>query len=384
MAAALSGLRIVEFAGLGPAPFAGMMLADHGADVLRIHGMGPRRGIPSIDTDNDVLARGRPSIALDLKAGPGRELARDLVARADGLIEGFRPGVMERLGLGPDVCLERNPKLVYGRMTGWGQNGPLADRAGHDINYIALTGVLGALGPTERPTAPINLLGDFGAGGMLLAFGMLAGVLNARATGAGQVVDAAMTDGAALLSAMIHGLRNAGEWEDARESNFLDGGAYYYGTYACSDGKFVAVGSIEAKFHGQLLAGLGLDPAEFDQSSRAEWARARGRVAAAFASAPQDHWAAIFEGSDACVTPVLSWDEAAAHPHNRSRETFIGRGGGMQPAPAPKFERTPAPAPGPVHPPGSDAAQVLAPWGIGRDRVARLRSSGALGFWDAV
>lgn len=379
---ALAGLRIVEFVGIGPAPFAAMMLADHGAEVLRLHPLRPRSGVATIDTPADVLARGRASVALDLKAAEGRALALDLVAGAEGLIEGFRPGVMERLGLGPEPCLGRNPQLAYGRMTGWGQDGPLAARAGHDINYVALTGVLGAIGPAERPVPPLNLVGDFGGGGMLLAFGMLAAVLSARATGRGQVVDAAMTDGAALLSAMVHGFRAGGAWDGARGSNMLDGGAFYYGTYACADGGFVAVGAIEPQFLGRMLALLGLDPGAFaPQEDRARWPLFRARLAAAFARQPRDHWAALFAGEDACVTPVLDWDEAVAHPHNRARGTFAEAGGIVQPAPAPRFSATPAPAPLPPSPPGPDAAAVLVRWGIAPARAEALLGSGVLGTW---
>lgn len=380
-AGALVGVRVVELAGLGPAPFAAMMLADHGAEVIRIHGPRPRLGIPGVDTAQDVLARSRPSLAVDLKTAAGRALALDLIARADGLIEGFRPGVAERLGLGPEACLARNPRLAYGRMTGWGQHGPLAERAGHDINYIALTGLLAATGPAERPVPPLNLVGDFGGGGAMLAFGLLAAILSARATGAGQVIDAAMTDGAALLTTMIHGFRAVGAWDGGREANLLDGGAYFYGTYACADGRFVAVGAIEPQFHAQLLAGLGLDPATFDPADRAGWPDARARLAAAFARHPRDRWAALFAATDACVTPVLDWDEAMAHPHNRARGTFVTVDGLPQPAPAPQFGRTPAPRPAPPGLPGADMAAVLARWSVAPERVEALRRAGVLGDW---
>lgn len=383
MAGVLDGVRFVELAGLGPAPFAAMMLADHGAEVLRLVAPRRRRGIPAVDSREDLLARGRGAVAVDLKAEAGRELVLDLIARADGLIEGFRPGVAERLGLGPEECLGRNPRLVYGRMTGWGQDGPLAQRAGHDINYIALSGVLSALGPAERPLAPMNLLGDFGGGGAMLAFGMLAGVLNARATGRGQVVDAAMVEGASLLATMIHGVRAAGAWDGGREANFLDGGAYYYGTYECADGGFVAVGAIEPQFHAALIEGLGLEPREFDQGDEAGWAAARARLEAVFLRHPRDHWAALFEGTDACVTPVLDWDEAAAHPHNRARGAFAEAAGIVQPAPAPRFSETPAPGPKAAGWPGEDTARLLARWSVGPDRVEALRAAGVLGAWEA-
>ena len=382
MGGALCGVKIVELVGLGPAPFAAMMLADHGADVIRVHPLKPRADIPSINTPADILARGRPSIALDLKSDAGRALLLDLVAGADGLVEGFRPGVVERLGVGPAPCLARNPALVYGRMTGWGQDGPLADTAGHDINYIALSGVLAATGPAERPVLPLNLVGDFGGGGMVLAFGMLAGILSARGGGKGQVVDAAMTDGAALLSAMIHGFRAADAWQTAREANLLDGGAYFYGTYRCADDRFMAVGAVEPQFHALLLQGLGLDPADFDQRDQARWPEYRDRIAAAFASAPRAHWIAVFDGSDACVTPVLDWDEAIQAPHNQARGTFDTIGGVTQPAPAPRFSATPAPRPTPPRLPGADAGAALADWGIAPDRIAALYDAGVMAGWD--
>lgn len=379
MPGALAGLRVMELAGLGPAPFAAMMLADHGAEVLRIHAPRPRQGIPTIDTAQDVLARGRASVAVDLKRPEGRALVLDLIGTADGVIEGFRPGVAERLGLGPDACLARNPRLAYGRMTGWGQDGPLAATAGHDINYIALSGVLGAIGPAAAPVPPLNLLGDFGGGGMLLAFGMLAAILSARATGRGQVVDAAMVEGASLLAAMLHGFRATGDWRDGRAENLLDGGAYFYATYACADGGFVAVGAIEAPFHAAFLQGLGLDPAAFDQADRAGWPAARARIAARFQTAPRAHWQAVFDGTDACVTPVLDWAEAQAHPHLQARGAFLPVGAMAQPAPAPRFAATPAPPPAPPGLPAGGAA--LAGWAIAPDRVAALEAAGVIGHW---
>ncbi len=381
MAGVLEGVKVVELAGLGPAPFAAMMLADHGAQVIRIHAPRPRRAIPSIDTEADVLARGRGSIAVDLKHPEGKALVLDLIAGADALIEGFRPGVTERLGLGPAECLARNPRLAYGRMTGWGQAGPLAQAAGHDINYIALSGVLGAIGPAERPVVPLNLVGDFAGGGMMLSFGLLAAILNARATGRGQVVDAAMTDGTALISAMIHGFRGAGAWEDRREANLLDGGAYFYGLYECADGGFVAVGAIEPQFHAVLLAGLGLDPAEFDQADQASWPAARARLAAVFARAPRAHWERLFAGSDACVSPVLDWAEAPGHPQNATRGAFTTLGAVTHPAPAPRFERTPAPPVSAPRLPVGGAAETLTAWNIPADRVAVLEAGGVLTRW---
>jgi alpha-methylacyl-CoA racemase len=334
--------------------------------------------VATLNTPADVLARGRPSVAVDLKAPAGRALVLDLVAGADALIEGFRPGVAERLGLGPGPCLARNPRLAYGRMTGWGQDGPLAPRAGHDINYLALTGVLGAIGPAARPVPPLNLVADFGGGGLVLAFGLLAAVLSARTTGRGQVVDAAMVDGAALLAAMIHGFRAGGAWPGGREANLLDGGAPFYGTYACADGRFVAVGAIEPAFHAVLMRGLGLDPAEFPQDEPALWPGQRARLAAVFATRPRDAWAALFEGTDACLTPVLDWDEAADHPHNRARGTMAAPGGVPQPMPAPRFSATPAPQPRPPSPPGPAAAATLGAWGIDPGLTADLIAHGVV------
>nr|WP_276330416.1 CaiB/BaiF CoA-transferase family protein [Paracoccus versutus] len=357
------------------------MLADHGAQVLRVHPLRPRPGIPSVDTPADVLARGRDSIAVDLKHPAGRGLILDVLKNADAFLEGFRPGVTERLGLGPGDCLQRNPRLVYGRMTGWGQDGPLAARAGHDLNYISLSGVLGGIGPSERPVVPLNLLGDFGGGGMLMAFGLLAAVLSARTTGKGQVVDTAMSDGVAILSAMIHGFRAADSWQPGRERNLLDGGAYFYGTYRCADGGFIAVGAIEPQFHALLLQGLGLDPADFDQMDKSRWPEYRQRLAQIVASKPRDHWADLFAKTDACVTPVLDWDEAADHPHNRARQTFVHVAGVTQPAPAPRFDGTPAPQPRPPLLPHASPVEALGAWGVPADRVRDLEASSVLGCW---
>ena len=378
----LTGIRIVELAGLGPAPFAAMMLADHGADVLRIHALQPRRGIPSLDTHADVLARGRDSVAVDLKSREGQDLVLDMVAQADGFIEGFRPGVAERLGLGPADCLARNARLVYGRMTGWGQSGPLALRAGHDINYLALSGALNAIGTAERPCVPLNLVSDFGGGGMFLAFGMLAGILHARSGGHGQVVDAAMIDGSAILTTLIHGLRAAEAWKDARECNLLDGGAYFYGVYPCQDDRFLAVGAIEPQFHHQFLKGLGLDAAEFDQMDASGWEECRRRVAEAFARHPRAYWLRVFAESDACVTPVLNWEEAIAHPHNKARAAYINVGGIVQPAPAPRFVDTPPQTPSPAGLPGDATPSLLSRWGIFEERSTALLQAGVLARWQ--
>lgn len=338
MPGALTGLRIIEFAGIGPAPFAGMMLADHGAEVIRIERPGEAFMPHS-------LARGRRSIAVDLKSEEGIALVRKLCGTADGLIEGFRPGVMERLGLGPEVLLADNPKLVYGRMTGWGQTGPLAQAPGHDINYIAVSGVLEGIGhPGERPVAPVNYVGDFGGGGMLLAFGMVSGLLAVKMGGPGQVVDAAMTDGSALLAAMSWGFKAAGMWPDGAGKGMLSGAAPFYRTYACADGKFVGVGAIEPQFWAALLSGLGLsdDPDFAQQRNPAAWPVQIARLEALFAERTRDDWAGHF-APEACVSPVLSFDEAAAHPHNVARGTLDGG----EPAPAPRFSATPAAKPRP-------------------------------------
>jgi alpha-methylacyl-CoA racemase len=371
---------VIEMVGLGPCPFAAMMLADAGAEVIRVHRLGAVSDLPVFDTRFDVMARGRRSIALDLKRPEGLAALLRLVARADALIEGFRPGVMERLGLGPDACLGANPRLVYGRMTGWGQDGPLAQAAGHDIDYVALSGTLHAIGPADAPpVAPLNLLGDFGGGGMMLAFGVLAALHSARATGRGQVVDAAMTDGAALLAAMIWGFRAGGAWPGPRGANLLDGGAWYYGTYACADGRFVAVGPLEGRFRAAFLRILGQDPAEWAGDRPALWPERRARIAALFATRTRDDWAAAFAGSDACVAPVLDWDEAPAHPHNAARGTFVTVDGITQPGPAPRFLSTPAAPPAPPAAPGADTVAILSDWGFAADEVAALRMAGAIG-----
>lgn len=362
----LQGLRIVEMVGLGPAPFAAMMLADAGAEVIRVHQKGQRPEIPLMNTRFDVLARGRRSIALDLKVEADKAVMQGLIARADALLEGFRPGVMERLGLGPDVCLARNPRLVYGRMTGWGQTGPLAETAGHDLNYLGATGALNAIGPAGAPPpVPLNLVADFGGGGMLMAFGLVSAMLHARATGQGQVVDAAMTDGASLLSAMFWGFRAGGLWGDGREANLLDGGAYFYATYACADGKFLAVAAVEKKFHQILLERLELDPSEFTHmADPSAWARLRARLADIFRQQPRDHWAAVFEASDACVTPILDWTEAAEQAQAQARAAFVMVDGVTQPAPAPRFSATASTvAHGPVAP-GTHTREILSDWGI--------------------
>ena len=342
MPGALAGVTIVELAGIGPGPFAGMMLADHGAQVIRVERPGAR------PDRFDVLNRSRTVVHHDLKFAEGVAAVRELTRTADGLIEGFRPGVTERLGLGPDVLLADNPRLVYGRMTGWGQEGPMAPAAGHDINYIALAGALHAFGREgQAPVPPINLVGDFGGGGMLLAFGMLAGILSARTTGKGQVVDCAMVDGAALLMSMMWGFRARGGWKDERGVNMLDTGAPFYDVYATSDGEHVALGAIEPQFWAEFLkrTGLDADPVMLAQHDPATVADRRAKLTALFAGKTRAEWSALLEGSDACFAPVLGFDDAVAHPHNVARATFVEADGVTQPAPAPRFSATPAVAP---------------------------------------
>jgi alpha-methylacyl-CoA racemase len=358
----LAGLRVVELAGLGPGPHAAMVFADLGADVIRIDR--PSGGLQIGDASApDPVLRGRRLVAADLKEPVGRENVLRLVERADVLLEGYRPGVTERLGVGPAACHARNPRLVYGRMTGWGQDGPLAKRAGHDLNYISLTGALHAIGRAgEKPAVPLNLVGDFGGGSMLLVVGVLAALWESERSGQGQVVDAAMVDGASLLVQMIWGLLGQGAWTDQRGSNLLDGHAPFYDTYTCADGRHVAVGALEPQFYGALLDGLGIDqtglPAQFDRQG---WAQLRAHFTEVFASRTRDEWTRVFEGTDACVTPVLSFAEAADHPHLVARSTVVAPAGVRQAAPAPRFSRTPAslrPQPGGPE----DVAAVLADW----------------------
>ncbi|MFJ4948261.1 CaiB/BaiF CoA transferase family protein [Streptomyces sp. NPDC088760] len=359
----LSGVRVVELAGIGPGPFAAMLLADLGADVVRVD----RPGGPglAIDPAHDVTNRNKRSVLVDLKAPDGPARVLDLAERADILVEGFRPGVAERLGVGPGDCHARNPRLVYGRMTGWGQDGPLARRAGHDIAYIALTGTLGMIGrPDEPPAVPANLLGDYAGGSLYLVVGVLAALHHARATGTGQVVDAAIVDGTAHLSAMIHGMLAAGGWQDRRAANLLDGGCPYYGTYETADGRYMAVGALEGKFYEEFLHLLGLDDLAPARKDWTRWGELRERIAAAFGSRTRDEWTAVFEGSDACVAPVLSLREAPHHPHLAARGTFTDHGGITQPAPAPRFSATPTTVrTGPARP-GADTAAVARDWGI--------------------
>ena len=377
----LQGVKVVEFAALGPAPMGAMLLADLGAEVLRIERKASVNGRPTADLFDpkiDILNRSRRVVALDMKQPEAIETALRLIEQADVLIEGFRPGVMERLGVGPDVCLARNPKLVYGRMTGWGQSGALAHAAGHDINYLSLSGALHAIGEKGgKPVAPLNLVADCGGGAMLLAMGVLAGVISARNTGRGQVVDAAMTDGAAVLMSMMYTLKAMGQWTQQRGDNLLDGGAHFYDTYQCSDGKWLSVGAIEPQFYALLLEKAGIDdPAFKAQWDRSQWPALKEKLAAVLATRTRDAWCAVFEGSDACVAPVLDMDEAPLHAHNLSRNTFIEVNGIIQPAPAPRFSGTPAGQPTPPQPDGD--AQVLSDWGFSADELACLRMQGAL------
>jgi alpha-methylacyl-CoA racemase len=358
-------VRVVEFAGLGPGPFCGMLLADLGADVVRIDRRGSRGGLIGALGGTTVLDRGKRSIALDLKDPADLDVVRALAARADVLLEGFRPGVMERLGLGPDDLLAARPSLVYGRMTGWGQTGPLASSAGHDIGYIALTGALRASGrATERPAPPVNLLGDFGGGGVFLALGVVAGLLHARVTGEGQVVDAAIVDGTAVLTTMLHGMLATGAWTDRRGANLLDTGAPFYDVYRCADGEFVAVGALEEQFYAALLTGLGLadDPALPDRTDPAAWPVLRERFTEVFATRTRAQWWDVFAGTDACVAPVWSLTEAALDEHNRGRGVFTEVGGIVQPAVAPRFSATPG-AVGQVPAVGEHDAEIRAELG---------------------
>ena len=377
MAGPLSGLRIIEFAGIGPGPFCGMMLADHGAEVVRID----RTGAAARFDGKDVLARSRKSVALNLKSEDGVALARKMCAQADGLIEGFRPGVMERLGLGPDVLLSDNPKLVYGRMTGWGQSGPYAPYAGHDINYIALAGALAHFGRRgDRPTPPINMVGDFGGGGMMLAFAMVSALLAVARGGEGQVIDAAMTDGSAVLMAMVHGFRNNGMWSDEAGTNLLDTGTHFYDTYETADGKYVSIGSIEPQFYAELRRIAGLEDEAWDaQMDPNAWPKLKEKIAAIFRTKTREEWNALMEHTDVCYAPVLTMGEAIAHPHNQARETFVDVGGSPQPAPAPRYSRTVADTPQPAKQPGVDTDELLAELGLSDEDIAAHRAAGTIG-----
>lgn len=373
----LKGIKVVELAGIGPGPFCAMMLADMGAEVIRVD----RANAKGKGSRADVYLRGRRSVAVDLKHPDGVATVLRLIENADALIEGFRPGVMERLGLGPDICLARNPRLVYGRMTGWGQTGPLKDAAGHDINYIALTGALHAIGRKgEKPVPPLNLVGDFGGGGMMLAFGIVCALLEARSSGQGQVIDAAMTDGAAALMAIIYGRKALGHWSHQRGVNMLDGAAHFYDTYECADGKYVAIGSIEPQFYALLLEHCGLadDPAFQQQMNPQQWPELKSKLATIFKTKTRAEWCELMEGSDVCFAPVLDMNEAPQHPHNQARATFVEVDGVIQHAPAPRFSRT---APEIQFPPplaGEHTETVLSDWGFSADEIAALKSSSAI------
>ena len=358
----LEGLKIIELSGIGPGPFCGMMLADMGADVVCID----RATRPMLNPATDCTRRGKRSIMLDLKDEEDRNTFFALVEKADALLEGFRPGVMEKLGLGPEECIARNQRLVYGRMTGWGQTGPLSQVAGHDINYISLTGALHAIGRKgEKPVPPLNLVGDFGGGGMFLAFGMACALLEAQKSGTGQVIDAAMTDGSALLMTMIHSFDAQGMWSPQRESNLLDGGAHFYGVYETLDGKYISIGPIEPQFYALLMEKAGLDEAEFrDQNDAGRWPELKRKLEVVFKTRSRDEWCELMEGSEACFAPVLDIHEAPQHAHNRARETYITVDGMTQPAPAPRFSRTNPEVAFAPHEPGADTELLLKEWGI--------------------
>jgi alpha-methylacyl-CoA racemase len=375
----LEGLRMIEMGGIGPGPFCAMMLADMGAEVVRID----RRNAPWQDGDPrvQVLHRGRRSVILDLKRPAGVDALLQMVERADALIEGFRPGVMEGLGVGPEQCLGRNPRLVYGRCTGWGQDGPLARAAGHDINYISLVGALHAIGRSDsNPPPPLNLIGDYGGGGMLLAYGVVCGLLEAQRSGRGQVVDAAMVDGVAALMALFWGMRAAALWrDDTREANMLDGGAPFYDTYQTADGGWVSIGSLEPQFYAELLARAGVDDSELqEQWDLARWPALRQRLTDVFRTKTREEWCELMAGSDVCFAPVLTMSEAIDHPHNRARNTFVEIGGVVQQAPAPRFSRTPGAVQGPPPAPGEHTERALRDWGFGDDDLEALRADGVI------
>jgi len=371
----LHGVKVIEFAGIGPGPFCAMLLSDMGAEVVRIDRKGGRGA-----NKFDITSRGRRSLALDLKNPQAVQTALKLIAQADALLEGFRPGVMEKLGLGPDVALKANPKLVYGRMTGWGQTGPLAQAAGHDINYIALTGALHAIGRKgATPVPPLNLVGDFGGGALYLAFGMACALFEARGSGKGQVVDCAMTDGAASLMSMFYGFKAMGMWSDSKGENLLDGGAHFYDTYETADGKWVSIGSIEPQFYALLLQKTGITDPDFQaQMDRSKWPALKAKIAAVLKTKTRAEWDALMEGTDVCYAPVLSLSEAPGHPHNKARQTFLEIDGVVQPAPAPRFSRTVPKVQGPAPEAGQHNEQVLADWGFASADIAALKSSGAI------
>ena len=374
MSGPLTGLRVIEMVGLGPCPFAAMMLADMGAEVIRIDRKtkpGEKVVFPILGTRFDVLARGRRSLALDLKLVTDQKILLELISKADILLEGFRPGVMERLGLAPEVCQARNPKLVYGRITGWGQHGPLAQAAGHDINYLALTGMLHAMGRADTPPPPpLNLVADFGGGAMMLAFGVVCAVLEAQKSGQGQVVDAAMVDGSALLGAMLYGFKQFGAWSNDRGNNLLDGGAPFYDSYACADGKFITIGAIEPQFYALLLQLTDVHDPDFQaQMNVATWPQLKLKFATLFATKTRQAWCEILEGTDVCYAPVLDMDEAPDHPHNQARGNFIDVAGVKQPAPAPRFSRTPPEISMPPARAGQHSGDILRDWGLSENMI---------------
>ena len=384
-AGVLAGIKVIEIGGLGPAPFCAMMLADHGAEVLRVERLGKVHTEGAEVQDDlvgwDIMSRGRLSAGIDLKHELGRDLVRRLSLDADVFIEGFRPGVAERLGIGPDELRRDHERLVYGRMTGWGRSGPLADRAGHDLNYVSVSGALAHIGRVgQAPTPPLNLVGDFGGGGMLLAFGICAALVRRGITGIGQVVDAAMVDGAALLMAPLFGAYDSGYWSDERGTNLLDSGAPFYDCYQCADGGYVAVGALEPQFFAALVAGLDLDPTTLpSQNDRDRWPELREAFETRFRSRSRDEWAEHFSTMDACVSPVLTMGEAPSYPHNVERDGYVQVGGVRQPGPAPRFSESPAPVPSPPQIAGANTDEVLARWGIDTDERTRLRSAGAIG-----
>jgi len=376
----LAGYKIIELAGIGPNPMCAMMLADMGAEVIHVDRVTDSDLGINVDPKYMLLNRGRRSIAVDLKTPAGVELVLRLISDADALIEGFRPGVTERLGLGPDICMARNEKLVYGRVTGWGQHGTLAKAAGHDINYISLTGAAYAIGREgQPPSPPLNLVGDFGGGGMLLALGVVAALLEAQKSGKGQVVDAAMTDGASILMTALYGMHGAGAWSDKRESNFLDGGAHFYNAYETAEGQFISIASIESKFYAEFLELTGFDdPSHTAHQDKGMWSENRIKMAELIKTKTRSEWCELLEGTDVCFAPILSLSEAPSHPHNRSRDTFVENDGVVQPAPAPRFSRTPSQIQSAPSVPGSDTDAVLSDWGFSDSEIADLKGSGAV------
>lgn len=377
----LKGIKVVEMAGIGPAPFTAMMLADMGAEVIRVDRVRPSKGLLAFDPRKELMNRSRRSVAVELKDEEGLEVVLKLIDNADILLEGFRPGVMERLGLGPDVCMERNPRLVYGRMTGWGQEGPLSHSAGHDINYIALAGVLHAVGRAgEKPTVPLNLAGDFGGGGMMMAFGLLAAYIETLKSGKGQVVDTAMVDGASLLMTFFHGLKELGLQSDQRGQNLLDGGAPFYDSFETKDAKYIAIGPIEGPFYMELIERIGAseDPLLANQLNMPQWGEMKERLAEIFRTKTRDEWSELLEGTDVCYAPVLSMTEAPDHPHAVARDAFVEVEGITHPAPAPRFSRTPGAIRSQPSKPGEHSKELLKEWGFDAAEIERLVAQGTV------